>query len=191
MWIDSTEHDDIYALYGLHRGSPAVELKEGGSFTSIGPGDLYLKNDYLNTDIQILSGDIYIRNENITSTSVIKILGSNGNITCVSLTQTSLEENKKNFEKYTGALKEVLNTDIYKYNLKNEDDDSKKHLGFVIGDKYNYSNDITSVDEEGKEIGVDNYAMTSLCLQAIKEQQEIIQDLKERIEKLENKESEL
>lgn len=191
MHIGSTEHDDIYANFGLNRGSPGVELKDSGSYGYMGPGELFLKNDYLNSNIQITSRDIYVYNESVSSTSLIKILGSNGNITCVSLTQTSLEENKKNFEKYTGALKEVLNTDIYKYNLKNEDDDSKKHLGFVIGDKYNYSNDITSVDEEGKEIGVDNYAMTSLCLQAIKEQQEIIQDLKERIEKLENKESEL
>ena len=33
--------------------------------------------------------------------------------------------------------------------------------------------------------GVDLYSMTSLCLQAIKEQQEIINDLQERIKKLE------
>lgn len=102
------------------------------------------------------------------------------------LRQTSLEKNKKNFEKFDGALNLIDNIDLYKYNLKQEEDDHKKHIGFVIGDKYNYSSEITSVDEEGKETGVDLYSMTSLCLQAIKEQQEIINKLKSRIEVLEN-----
>ena len=78
-------------------------------------------------------------------------------------------------------------TDIYQYNLKSESDDHKKHLGFVIGDKYNYSHLITSVDNDGKEIGVDNYSMTALCLQAIKEQQLIIKKLESKIKELEVK----
>lgn len=110
-----------------------------------------------------------------------------GNISCVSLTQTSLAESKKNFEKIDNALEEIKNTDIYSYNLKSEDDNHKKHLGFVIGEKYNYSHLITAVDEDGKEIGVDNYSMISLCLQAIKEQQEVIEKLEERIRELEEK----
>ena len=110
-----------------------------------------------------------------------------GTIDCVSLTQTSLEKNKKNFELFSNALEEVMNTDIYKYNLKSENDDHKKHLGFVIGDKYNYSHVITSVDDDGNEIGVDNYSMTSLCLQAIKEQQIIIEKLESKIKELEVK----
>ena len=124
-----------------------------------------------------------------TSTTMIVLNALNGNITCVSLTQTSKEESKKNFEKYTGALEEVLKTDIYKYNLDFEKDTDKKHLGFVIGNNYNYSSEITSTDENGEEIGVDNYSMTSLCLQAIKEQQEIIENLKQRIEILERRDN--
>ena len=96
-------------------------------------------------------------------------------------------QNKKNFEKFTNALEEIKKTDIYKYNLKSENDTKKKHLGFVIGDNYNYSHEITSVDEDGKEIGVDSYSMTSLCLQAIKEQQLLIEALQIKIKKLEEK----
>lgn len=114
----------------------------------------------------------------------ISLETASGNITCVSLIQTSLEKNKKNFEKYSGALNEVLNTDIYKYNLNFEKDTDKKHLGFVIGNNYNYSKEITSLDNEGNEIGVDNYSMTSLCLQAIKEQQEIINNMQQEIDEL-------
>lgn len=103
-----------------------------------------------------------------------------GNVTCFSLTQTSLEENKKNFEIYNDALKEIKNIDIYKYNLKDEKDGSKKHLGFVIGDNFNYSKLVTSSDNRG----VDNYSFTSLCLQAIKEQQEQIEALQNQINEL-------
>lgn len=115
-------------------------------------------------------------------------------ITTPQLVQTSKEESKKNFEIFKNALNEIKKTDIYLYNLKSESDKKKKHLGFVIGDKYNYSNMITAEDEQGHEIGVDNYSMTSLCLQAIKEQQEQIETMQksysffvEKINELESK----
>ena len=111
----------------------------------------------------------------------IKLNNLNGNVTCVSLTQTSKEEDKKNFEKLENALEIIKNTDIYKYNFKDEKVESKKHIGFVIGDKYKYRKELTSPDNDG----VDVYALASVCLQAIKEQQKIIEDLQQRIEKLE------
>lgn len=104
-----------------------------------------------------------------------------GQINCVALTQTSLEQHKKNIEKFSNALEEIKKTDIYRYNMKSESDNKKKHLGFVIGKGFNYSHLITAENEEGNEIGVDNYSMISLCLQAIKEQQIIIEDLETKI----------
>ncbi len=91
------------------------------------------------------------------------------------LTQTSLAESKKNFEKLQdNALETIKNIDIYKYNLKSEKDTDKKHIGFVIGDNYNYSKEVTSIDNQG----VDNYSFTSLCCKAI-------QELSQQVEKLE------
>ena len=102
---------------------------------------------------------------------------SNGNITCVRLTQTSKEENKKNFEKLTNA-KDILNqVDIYKYNFKDEEDNTKKSIGFVIGDDFNYSQEITSTNNDGANI----YSMVSVLWQVVKEQQEEIKELKEMI----------
>lgn len=133
--------------------------------------------------------------------------GNNDNVTGISLTdkniatttlkpseirspkviQTSLEQYKKNFEKYnTSALEEIKNIDIYKYNLKSENDDEKKHIGFVIGDNYNYSTEVTSIDNEG----VDNYSFTSLCCKAIQEQQEIIENLQKQINELKGENNE-
>ena len=121
-----------------------------------------------------------------SGSGTITCMGSSGRIMCVSLTQTSLEETKKNFELYKNAIDEITKTDIYKYNLKNEANDDKKHIGIVIGENYNYSDKITSLDENSEENGVDLYSMISIAWQAIKEQQEIINNLQERIKILEN-----
>lgn len=98
------------------------------------------------------------------------------------LYQTSQEKNKKNFEKLDNdtALNIVLDTDIYKYNLKNQTDGDKKHIGFVIGNKYKYSEEITSENNDG----VDNYSMTSASYGAIQKLYSIIQDLQAEIKVL-------
>ena len=102
-------------------------------------------------------------------------------ITTPVLTQTSLENQKKNFEKFKNGLEIIKQVDIYKYNLKSEKDTDKKHIGFVIGDNYKYSKELTSKDNNGADI----YSLASCCLQAIKEQQEIIENLEKRIKELE------
>jgi len=103
-------------------------------------------------------------------------------ITTPKLTQTSLAEKKKNFEKFnSNALNIIKQIELYKYNLKGEEDTDKKHIGFVIGDKYKYSKEITSNDNTG----VDLYSFVSVCCKAIQEQQEQINKLQSKIEKLE------
>ena len=113
------------------------------------------------------------------SDGVLRIQGdaSNGNITCVSLTQTSKEEEKKNFKKLENALDIVKDVDIYKYNMKDEKETDKKHIGFVIGDKFNYRKEITSSENDG----VDTYSMVSVLWKAVQEQQKEIEELKKVI----------
>ena len=96
------------------------------------------------------------------------------------VTQTSLEKYKKNFEKLENALDIIKNIDIYKYNMKEDKDTDKKHIGFVIGDKFNYSKEVTSKNNDG----VDIYALASVCCKAIQEQQEEIDLLKQEIKLL-------
>lgn len=100
-------------------------------------------------------------------------------ITTPTVTQTSKEEYKKNFERLVNAKEILENTDIYKYNLKSDEDTDKKNIGFVIGDKFNYSEEITSKDNNGVNI----YSMVSVLWQVVKEQEEEIKLLKERIDK--------
>lgn len=100
------------------------------------------------------------------------------------LEQTSLATQKKNIEKMKeSAIKILKDIDIYKYNLKNEKDTEKKHIGFVIGDDFNYSKEVTGEDNEG----VDNYSFTSLCCKAIQEQQQQIEELKSKVKEMEEK----
>lgn len=114
--------------------------------------------------------------------SIFKKLLVHGNVYAESFVNTSLESQKKNFEKLTleEAIDILNNTDIYKYNLRSQDGIKKKHIGFVIGDNFNYSRKITSEDNDG----VDNYSMTSVLYPIVKEQQAQIEELKKEIETL-------
>lgn len=93
-------------------------------------------------------------------------------------------EIKKNIKLYDkNALDILKNIDIYNYNFKTEEDKDKKHIGFIIGDDYKYSKEITNNDNSG----VDLYSFVSVCCKAIQEQQKEIEELKEQIEKLSKK----
>lgn len=129
------------------------------------------------------NGDIYIIAQQddaficLTANGATTEIKASG-ITTPSLTQTSREETKKNFEKLENGLDIVKATEIYKYNLKSEEDTKKKHIGFVIGKNYKYAHEITAEDNEGKEIGVDTYSMVSVLWKAV-------QELTAKVEKLE------
>ena len=105
-------------------------------------------------------------------------------------------EKKKNIRKYTkSAIKEIMNTDIYWFNYKDDDKTAKRRLGTIIGEGYNCSKDILSQTGES----ISDYSMISLAYKAIQEQQKEIEKLKnekeeqdkvikrliERIEKME------
>lgn len=142
-------------------------------------GYIYLDNikSYSNNDLvpTIWLGE---KNSNVNYTTINSRM-----IDTPILYQHSLAEMKKNFELFDNGLQVVNNTDIYKYNLKSEKDTDKKHIGFIIGNDYNYSNDITA-EKEGKEIGVDLYSMVAVAYKAIQEQQVIIEKLKQEINSL-------
>lgn len=123
---------------------------------------------------------IYVDDDYSSNQYPISLTGSDGNISCVTLTQTSSEKNKKDFEKLENALDIIKTTDIYKYRFKNEDENHKKHIGFVIGDNFNYSEEITNANNDEVEI----YSMLSVAYKAIQEQQEEIEILKNEINNL-------
>ena len=102
-----------------------------------------------------------------------------GYVSIFAFNNVSLAEKKENFEKLNNALEIIKNTDIYKFNYKKEKR-NKKHIGLVIGNKYNYSKELTNEENNA----VDLYSMVGVCLQAIKEQQKEIEEFKNEIKNL-------
>ncbi len=99
-------------------------------------------------------------------------------VNATAFNNTSLLETKKNIKEYKkSALKEVMSTDIYTFNYKNDKKGTKKTLGAVIGKGYNCSKEILSGD--GKAIN--QYSMASLAYKAIQEQQTIIEEQRKEI----------
>lgn len=135
----------------------------------------------LSTDmIEMIPGDRFRMYSSAGNT--ITLRSNDGVIMCHSVQQTSLETKKKDFEKLENALDIIKNIDIYKYHMKEENDTDKKHIGFVIGDKFNYSKEVTSKENDSVEL----YSYISVCCKAIQEQQEQIKQLQERIKRLES-----
>lgn len=163
-------------LYNENETDTSMSLTNFGLFTKYQGNTLvHITNFHYNNE-EIRRGTIHVyASDNSCETWIApdKIITPN-------LTQTSLVENKKNFEKLENALEIIKQVDIYKYNLKNEKDTDKKHLGFVIGDGYNYSKDLTSNNNDGADI----YSLASCCLAGLKEAIQQIENMQKEIEKL-------
>ena len=182
LYKDSNKNvnERLYALYNFlvvrNSALEYVNMQAGASGTS---GIQISENS--NTYISLYARDTWssILLNGVSGSTQI----NNTGIYTPQLTQTSKEEDKKNFEKLQNGLDIVKNTDIYKYNLKSQTDNEKKHIGFVIGKNYKYAHEITAEDE-GKEVGVDTYSMISVAYKAIQEQQEQIEELQKEIKEL-------
>lgn len=180
-FITYNSNQQVVASIGNTYGSGVVNLYQRNGTS--GQAELQIYNSSNNRVVLLGNGRSsdtgYLLLANSSGTTKISASADNGNITCVSLTQTSLEESKKNFEPLENALDIVKDIDIYKYNFI-EEENVKKHIGFVIGDKFKYREEITSENNDGADV----YGLASLCLQAIKEQQKQIEELKQEIKSL-------
>ncbi len=110
------------------------------------------------------------------------------------LEQYSMKEIKKNIENFENAIDIVRNAKIYKYNLKSEEDTDKKHIGFIIGEKYKTPNEVITKSKKC----IDTYSMSSIewkCLQELIERDnkkdDEIQILKSTVKHLKDKVQEL
>ncbi len=104
----------------------------------------------------------------------VKINGNTGVVYAKNFNNTSLENIKKNITKFNDALEIIKNSEIYEYNFKTEKDTDKKHVGFVIGDKYNTPNIVKSSTGEA----IESYTMSSInwrALQQVIERLEIVE----------------
>lgn len=142
---------------------------------------IYINDQYIGINSDETDNAVMIGITNYNE-GIIKLLGNGGTtlkasgITTPVVNQTSLLNTKKNISKaQIPALETILNSDIYKYNLKIEEDTDKKHFGLIIDKNYKTPKEIIS--KEGNSI--DMYSMSSISWKAI-------QELDQKIEKLLN-----
>lgn len=99
----------------------------------------------------------------------------------ISWNQFSLEKMKKNIQKYDKkVLNLIKNSDIYEFNYKEENNNDKKHIGFIIGEGYNTPKEFISNTKES----IDVSSLVGILVKAIQEQQEEIENLKKEMEEL-------
>mgnify|MGYP002575100694 CR=1 FL=1 len=162
---------------------PAIDILGNISFYANQAGSNSFKiGECLFTDIGDITGKhVYIEGDITSTENLTAYKGINctdGYVSGKAFINNSREETKKNIKRYTDdAIKIIKDTDIYKFNYKTDNNTSKESIGFVIGDKYKYSKELTAVDENGKEIGANTYNMISIAYKAIQEQQEQIEKL--------------
>ena len=181
------------SLQGGTEENPNFEIKGTESNALITPNKIRIGNGskYISAGIDTVPmismlGDNtslqFYDNLNKLNIEVSDLYVVNGIVHAQNFNYDSIEKLKKNIMPFSeNAVELIKNIDIYEYNFKSEKDKTKKHIGFVIGDKYKYSKEITSNDNTG----VDLYSFVSVCCKAIQEQQEQINKLQNKIEELE------
>lgn len=101
----------------------------------------------------------------------------------ISYEYDSEEEIKKDIKKYEESAINIINkTDVYEFNYKNVKR-AKKTIGFIIGNNYNTASEI--INDENN--GINSYSVVGILWKAIQEQQEMIEQLQDKIIKLEEK----
>ena len=133
-------------------------------------------------DNTIIAGGYILLNDALNTTN-ISLNAEDGEVKCIKLNQTSLESIKKNISHYNeNALETILNSDIYTYNLKSEKDTDKKHIGFVIGDKYKTPKEV--MNNEGNAIEL--YSAIGILWKGMQEQQKKIEELENKLKEVTN-----
>ena len=95
------------------------------------------------------------------------------------LTETSMRELKTNIEPIENILPSVLQMQGVSFDWKNQE--TKSHYGFIAEDVDKILPNLVSHDEKGKALGIQYSKMTAVLLEAIKEQQIQIDELKSKL----------
>ena len=180
--LGGTESNSSFIMTG--------QISDWGEFeTSLYPSGLSIskvEND--STNERVRAGIVY---SNGVQMGEVVLSGESNDVTFIyakgiitpSVQQTSLESIKKNILHYDdNALEMILNSRIYSYNLKSEKDTDKKHIGFVIGDKYKTPKEIMNNEENAIEL----YSAIGILWKGIQEQQKKIEELENKVKEVTN-----
>ena len=149
-------------------------------------GDMTLYHDATNSYITNKTGALKLATETsgiaVTighSTSMVTI-GEDLTVTDT-LTELSMREMKTNISNMENMLPSVLQMQGVQFDWKKDDGEGLNHYGFIAEDVDKILPNLVSHDSEGKAQGIQYTKMTAVLLEAIKEQQVQIEELKSKI----------
>lgn len=116
-------------------------------------------------------------------TTNITCSGDTGNVRCVSVTQTSSRKVKDNIEPIPDARK-ILELEAVRFDYKNENLGTDKR-GFIAEDVEKILPNLVTPEADGRNASLDYIGMIPYLQAVIKEQDERIKALEEKINKLE------
>ena len=131
------------------------------------------------------AGHGYIDVFNAAGGSTIALNGGSGNVFCTSLTQSSDERFKKNIQPLKDVLSKVLAVKGFSFDWKEEGKNGEhSSIGFMAQQMETVFPELVHTNEDGyKSISYTN--MSAILVEAVKEQQSVIDAQNERISHLE------
>lgn len=157
--------------------------------TTSNGGYLYLRNssETLLHQLDIQNGGGYIGLRNSSGSGTISLWGSNGNVTCVSLTQTSTRKVKENINALTDEeAKKVLEIEPVTYDFIDKELGTNKR-GFIAEDVIDIIPEIVTTDEDNEPQGINYTEIIPYLTKMIQIQQKQIETLEARVKELEER----
>jgi len=170
LWDES---DDALEL----TDSSPIKIGDNGDMQIYHDGDSYISNAVGALNIAIENSGIAVQIGHGTSTVTI---GDNLTVTDT-ITELSMREMKTNIEPIENILPSVLQMQGVQFDWKKDEDKGLTNYGFIAEDVDKILPNLVSHDEEGKAQGIQYSKMTAVLLEAIKEQQVQIEELKSKI----------
>ena len=97
------------------------------------------------------------------------------------ITETSMREAKTNIENMGSILPTVLQMQGVKFDWKNDSYGGNENFGFIAEDMAEVLPEVVSFTEDGKARGIQYTKLTAVLVEALKEQQKQIDELKSKI----------
>jgi hypothetical protein len=177
---------------GYMKWNPAAEGSlrfADSSLIYMGTGsDMTIYHDGSNAYIRNTAGALKLATETsgiavtIGHTTSVVTIGDNLTVTDT-ITESSMREMKDNIEPIENILPAVMQLQGVSFDWKKDKDNDKRlnHYGFIAEDVNKVLPNLVSYSEEGKPTGVQYSKMTAVLLEAIKEQQVQIDELKSKL----------
>ncbi len=164
-------------------GTPIVTIYKASS----GGGAIAIANNAGQTVAMLYANPAHgatLALDNSSGTVTITESGDTGNITCVSLTQTSSRKVKKNITDMTSEeARKLLELEPVSFDYKEEAQGTDRR-GFIAEDVAKVLPNVVTPETENAPASLDYIQLVPYLVKMVQEQQKDIEELKKKIEKL-------